>query len=140
MLPEALESHHRWRRVTSSYALLIEDKGSGMSLIQDLKGEGIRAIGVKPTTDKILRMNAHTAGIEAGYVYRPRRAPWLNDFQKEAMAFPAAKYDDQVDALTQFAEYMRRSQGAYLDTDPDTGRRIGRYRRGRPRRENRMLF
>jgi predicted phage terminase large subunit-like protein len=105
-----IELHHRWRHVTSSYALLIEDKGSGMSLIQDLRREGIRAIGVKPTTDKILRMNAHTARIEAGYVYRPRRAPWLNDFQKEAMAFPAVKYDDQVDALSQALDraFLRR--------------------------------
>lgn len=27
-------------------------------------------------------------------------------------------HDDQVDALTQFATYMRRSQEAYLDTTP----------------------
>ena len=33
----------------------------------------------------------------------------------------------QVDALTQFAEYMRRLQGVYLDTDPETGRRMGNY-------------
>jgi predicted phage terminase large subunit-like protein len=41
---------------------------------------------------------------------RPRRAPWLNDFQKEAMAFPAAKYDDQVDALSQALDraFLRR--------------------------------
>ena len=56
---------------TNSYALLIENKGSGMSLIQDLKREGIRAIEVKPTRDKVMRMNAHTARIEAGYVHHP---------------------------------------------------------------------
>ena len=31
----------------------------------------------------------------------PRRASWLDEFRKEIMAFPAAKYDDQVDALSQ---------------------------------------
>ena len=61
--------HRRWRPVTSNYALLIENKGSGMSLIQDLRREGIRAIEVKPRGDKIIRMNAHTARIEAGYVH-----------------------------------------------------------------------
>jgi predicted phage terminase large subunit-like protein len=61
-----IDVHRRWRNYTNGYALLIEDKGSGMSLIQDLKGEGIRAIPVKPTADKIMRMNAHTARIEAG--------------------------------------------------------------------------
>ena len=46
-------------------------------------------------------MNAHTARIEAGYVHLPRQAPWLDEFRKEIMAFPAAKYDDQIDALSQ---------------------------------------
>jgi predicted phage terminase large subunit-like protein len=96
-----VEVHGRWRHVTSNYALLIENKGSGMSLIQDLRRDGIRALEAKPEKDKILRMNAHTARIEAGYVHVPRRAPWLDEFRKEIMAFPVGKYDDQVDALSQ---------------------------------------
>ena len=96
-----IEVHRRWKNYTNSYALLIEDKGSGMSLIQDLKREGIRAIPVKPTMDKVMRMNAHTARIEAGCVHIPRRASWLDEFRKEIMAFPAGKLDDQVDALSQ---------------------------------------
>ena len=63
---KVIEVHRRWRSVTSSYALLIENKGSGMSLIQDLKREGIRAIEVKPEGDKIMRMNAHTAQDRGG--------------------------------------------------------------------------
>jgi predicted phage terminase large subunit-like protein len=98
---KVIDMHRRWRSVTSSYALLIENKGSGMSLIQDLKNDGIRAIEIKPTGDKIMRMNAHTARIEAGYVHLPSRASWLDEFRKEIMAFPATKYDDQVDALSQ---------------------------------------
>ena len=98
---KVIEVHRRWRSVTSSYALLIENKGSGMSLIQELRREGIRAIEVKPEGDKIMRMNAHTAKIEAGYVHIPRRASWLDEFRKEAMAFPVGKYDDQIDALSQ---------------------------------------
>jgi predicted phage terminase large subunit-like protein len=96
-----IEVHRRWRNNTNSYALLIEDKGSGMSLIQDLKREDIHAIPVKPTLDKVMRMNAHTARIEAGCVHLPRRASWLDEFRKEIMAFPAGKLDDQVDALSQ---------------------------------------
>ena len=105
-----VEVHRRWRNYTNSYALLIEDKGSGMSLIQDLKTEGIRAIPVKPTMDKVMRMNAHTARIEAGCVHIPLRASWLDDFRKEIMAFPAGKYDDQVDALSQALDraFIRR--------------------------------
>src|SRR4029078_10155589 len=32
---KVIESHRQWRAATSNCALLIEDKGSGMSLIQD---------------------------------------------------------------------------------------------------------
>jgi predicted phage terminase large subunit-like protein len=81
--------------------LLIEDKGSGMSLIQYLRQAGIRAIKVNPEKEKILRMNAHTAKIEAGYVHLTRHASWLGEFRRELMAFPACKHDDQVDALSQ---------------------------------------
>jgi predicted phage terminase large subunit-like protein len=96
-----IEMDRRWRSVTNSYALLIEDKGSGMSLIQDLKREGLRAIAIKPNKEKILRMNAHTAKIEAGYVHIPRRALWLEEFRREFMGSPASKYDDQIDVLSQ---------------------------------------
>jgi predicted phage terminase large subunit-like protein len=96
-----IELHRRWHALTSNYALLIENKGSGMSLIQDLKRDGIRAVAVKPEKDKVLRMNAHTARIEAGYVHLPRRAPWLEEFRREIMAFPATRHDDQIDALSQ---------------------------------------
>ena len=96
-----VEVHRRWRNYTNSYALLIEDKGSGTSLIQDLKMERVHAVKVKPTVEKILRMNAHTARIEAGSVYVPRQASWLEDFRAEIMTFPSTKYDDQIDALSQ---------------------------------------
>jgi predicted phage terminase large subunit-like protein len=46
-------------------------------------------------------MNAETARIEAGAVSLPRRAPWLDEFKRELMAFPNGRYDDQVDALSQ---------------------------------------
>jgi predicted phage terminase large subunit-like protein len=48
-----------------------------------------------------MRMNAQTARIEAGSVVVPRRAPWLDEFRRELMAFPAGRHDDQVDALSQ---------------------------------------
>jgi predicted phage terminase large subunit-like protein len=98
---KVIETHKRWRPAVNNYSLVIENKGSGMSLIQDLKREGIYPIAVKPDKEKILRMNAHTALIESGCVHLPRRAPWLDEFRRELMAFPASKHDDQVDALSQ---------------------------------------
>jgi predicted phage terminase large subunit-like protein len=98
---KVIEFHRRWRACTSDYALLIEDKGSGMSLIQDLKTEHIHAVAVHPKEDKVIRMNAQTARIEAGSVLLPRRAHWLDDFFQEVLAFPASRHTDQIDALSQ---------------------------------------
>jgi len=96
-----LEQHNRWRHVASNYALLIEKKGSGLSLIQDLYREGIYAVAVDPNGDKIMRMAAQTAPIEAGAVHVPTHAPWLDEFKKEVLSFPLGKHDDQIDALSQ---------------------------------------
>jgi predicted phage terminase large subunit-like protein len=98
---KVLELHGRWRRVGNNYALLIENKGSGMALIQELKQQNIHAIAVDPEGDKIMRMNAQTARIEAGSVSLPSRAEWLDQFRREISAFPAGRYSDQIDALSQ---------------------------------------
>jgi predicted phage terminase large subunit-like protein len=93
--------YRQWRNACSRFELVIENKGSGMSLIQDLKREGINAIAVDPEGDKAMRMNAQTARIEAGSVLLPRQAAWLDDFRAEILPFPAGRYSDQVDAFSQ---------------------------------------
>ena len=93
--------HRQWRSACDSYALVIENKGSGMGLIQDLKRERIHAIPINPEGDKTMRMYNQTGHIEAGAVFLPRRAPWLDEFRRELCAFPGGRYDDQVDAFSQ---------------------------------------
>jgi predicted phage terminase large subunit-like protein len=97
-----LDHHHRWRNFgCSSYTLLIEKKGSGLSLIQDLQRQNFHPIGVHPEGDKVMRMAAQTAQIEAGAVHLPTRAAWVEDFKKEILSFPISRHDDQIDALSQ---------------------------------------
>ena len=91
--------YRNWR--SANCELVIENKGSGMSLIQDLKRDGINAIAVDPEGDKTMRMNAQTARIEAGSVLLPRQAAWLDDFRVEILPFPAGRHSDQVDAFSQ---------------------------------------
>jgi len=59
------------------------------------------AVAVDPNGDKIMRMAAKTAPIEAGAVHVPTHAPWLDEFKKEVLSFPFSKHDDQIDALSQ---------------------------------------
>lgn len=88
-------------------AILIEDKASGQSVIQDLRSSTrLPIIPVEPQGDKVLRLMAVSAQIEAGRVYLPESAPWLVDFESEIAAFPNAKHDDQVDAMSQALNYL----------------------------------
>ena len=98
---KVVDVYRNWRNACDRCELLIENKGSGMSLIQELKRENIHALAIDPQGDKIMRMNAQTARIEAGSVFLPSRANWLDDFRGEILAFPAGRYTDQVDALSQ---------------------------------------
>jgi predicted phage terminase large subunit-like protein len=98
---KVIEIHEFWRYMCPNYMLLIEKKGSGMCLIQDLGQQSINAIAVQPEGDKIMRMSQQTARIEAGCVFLPERASWLSDFRAELMAFPGGRHNDQVDALSQ---------------------------------------
>jgi predicted phage terminase large subunit-like protein len=98
---KAIEVHKLWRYAANRYELVIENKGSGMSLIQDLQQQGIPAIAVDPVGDKVMRMNQQTARIEGRSVWLPKQAPWLGEFCREISAFPAGRHSDQVDALSQ---------------------------------------
>jgi len=102
---KVMELHRRWRNYTNKYALLIENKGSGTPLIQDLKRDNIHVIAIEPKDDKLMRMNAQTARIEAGSISLPQRAEWLDEFRKELLAFPASRHNDQIDALSQGLDY-----------------------------------
>ena len=91
--------------------VLIEDAGSGTHLIQELRREGnLRPIAIKPKGDKLTRMEAHTAILEAGYVHLPESAGWLSDFQTEMLLFPRGSHDDQVDSVSQFLTWVTRPQ------------------------------
>src|SRR6185312_15124464 len=85
--------------------VLIEDKGSGTNLIQDLRNDGVFTVPIEPDGDKIVRMSAGSACIEDGRVFLPQNAPWLDIFRGEILAFPNGAHDDQVDALSQLINW-----------------------------------
>lgn len=89
--------------------ILIEDKASGTQLVQDLTREGLRSVKpVKPPdgTDKIMRLNMHTAKFENGDVLLPETAAWLDAYIAELTGFPAGRHDDQVDSTTQALTFL----------------------------------
>ena len=89
--------------------ILIEDKSSGMSLIDDLRRDGIRNIEAHkplPGTDKLMRLYAQALKFEQGEVILPERAAWLDEYVREITGFPGTKHDDQVDSTTQALEFL----------------------------------
>lgn len=83
--------------------ILIEDKASGQSLIQDLQNETrLPIVPVQVDTDKVSRAHASTGHYESGNIYHRKGALWLPDYESELLSFPNGANDDQVDMTTQY--------------------------------------
>lgn len=83
--------------------ILIEDKASGQSLLQELARETrLPIMPFKVDTDKLARANASTPLVKSGNVYLLEGSPWIKDFLDNLSSFPNAPHDDDVDSFTQF--------------------------------------
>lgn len=102
-------------RLVSVY---IENKGSGISLIQQLREEGLPISELQPTVhnaelkkdqvaDKYLRFNEIAADLESGYFHIPESAPWLLEFLSECEAFTGGKQDEHDDMVDVFIYAMK---------------------------------
>lgn len=88
--------------------ILIEDKSSGTSLIQDLQADGVHATTrYEPKTDKIMRMHSRSGAIASGFVHVPSEAPWLAAYLHEMSVFPNGRFDDQVDSTSQALDWAK---------------------------------
>ena len=87
--------------------ILIEDQGSGTSLIQALKQDHqIYPVPIKPEYDKETRLISVSHFIENGCCLFPNSTPhWWLDFESELFRFPKSKHDDQCDALSQALQH-----------------------------------
>lgn len=93
--------------------ILIEDKASGQSLIQELQRNTVLPIkSIKVENDKIARVHSITPLIEAGKVSLPKDAHWLKEFLDEMEEFPNGEFDDVVDSVSQFLNAMKMKGNA----------------------------
>jgi predicted phage terminase large subunit-like protein len=89
--------------------ILIEDKSSGISLIQDLKkNTNIPIIAIIPKGSKIDRVKEIQPVVEAGMVWFPKRAKWLFETETQLSRFPLYVHDDIVDAVSQFLKWQAK--------------------------------
>jgi predicted phage terminase large subunit-like protein len=95
--------------------LLIEDKGSGRSIRQELEMEGIFAFSFSPgKDDKITRLHGVTPLFAAGRVYVPEShkaagepMTWVEPLIEQMTTFPHAAHDDMVDTVSQVLTWFR---------------------------------
>jgi predicted phage terminase large subunit-like protein len=112
-----------WRKWSFDWArtlLVIEDKGSGTSLIQSLKRQGIYAHwhGLKLDGDKVMRLTAQAALFHSGIIHFPEDAPWFDELMAELLGFPGVRHDDQIDSISQALAFLQWCQSISSSTQP----------------------
>ena len=81
-----------------------------------MRRAGLPVLDYLPDRDKVARVHAVTPILESGRVWLPRGKDWAEDLFAEAIQFPYARHDDQVDAMAMAIHYLKESW--YL-THPD---------------------
>jgi predicted phage terminase large subunit-like protein len=99
--PDLCQAVAQHRQKWNPDSVLIEDAGAGTQMLQHCKHMHMRLKGVRPVGDKVMRLSAQSAKVEAGSVFLPRQAGWLETFKLEMLAFPRGRHDDQVDSFSQ---------------------------------------
>jgi predicted phage terminase large subunit-like protein len=102
--------HSKWKPI----AVVIEDKASGISLIQDIRqSTTIPVLAYNPNQrDKETRASAATPSVEAGNCYLPKGTSWLHDFITEHEVFPNGAHDDIVDTTSMMVEHFNSNSNA----------------------------
>lgn len=104
--------------------VLIEEKASGQSLIQDLGRAHVQVRGYNPgKLDKTQRVHLISNIIAAGRIYIPESTvrkgyvrDWVEPFLAQVCSFPETQHDDYVDSMSQALRYLRDL--GFLDIDP----------------------
>ncbi|MFO1130204.1 MAG: phage terminase large subunit, partial [Rickettsiales bacterium] len=90
------------------HKILIEDKSSGQSLIQDLCNININnIIAIKPKINKSLRLALNLEFFFNKQIIFNKNINPL--YIEELLIFPFAKHDDIVDAISQFLEFIKQN-------------------------------
>lgn len=117
--------------------VLIEEKGSGISLQQDLQRANIPIRAYNPgKDDKVSRAHTVSHLVKNGALWIPESAnpkrkgqfrDWANPMVEEMCFFPNVLHDDYTDTVTQFLTLMRNMQ--YMRAGEVTEEKMSYWRR-----------
>ncbi|WP_394728931.1 phage terminase large subunit [Altererythrobacter sp. GH1-8] len=108
-VPELTHLVERVHKDKGADITLIEDGDLGRAVVQNLRRTSryCRPIAVKPSIDKLARMQARSVMFETGKVILPRKASWLSTYLGELLGFPNRRHDDQVDSTSQALDWFQ---------------------------------
>jgi predicted phage terminase large subunit-like protein len=87
--------------------ILIEDSASGPGLQTTLAEKGIKSDTINVSgRGKEERLQRHLHAFVAGRIYVRNNQPWTVEFRNEFVRFPVGRYDDQVDAMTLYLDFI----------------------------------
>jgi predicted phage terminase large subunit-like protein len=89
----------------------VESAGIGQAVLQSLRRRGLSIRPLKAHANKVVRSQSAQIRMEAGMMFFPINATWLDDLETELALFPNAAHDDQVDALSYAALWAQRCAG-----------------------------
>lgn len=108
--PDGKRSVINKAKMYSPNGIVIEDKSTGTSLMQDLNEDAdfhFPLIPFLPDKDKITRFAAETPIIESGNVYLPKHSDWKGAYLVELKSFPKTTHFDQVDMTSMALAYFK---------------------------------
>ena len=96
-----------WRDWKPSW-IGIEKQMATLSMFDEAQRNGVVVRWLKPDKHKVARAETLAALLDAGRIWVPRDAPWLDEFIDELAAFPVGQHDDQVDVVAYAAIEMTK--------------------------------
>ena len=124
-MPEVRAAIRTENKIDKPALIVIDERGIGMGLHQELWREGFRNVlgssdtrealerdelaALRPSESKIERFGKASLFVGDGLVFIPTAAPWLERFLYEVAAFPNIADKDQVDSMTQVIANFRRA-------------------------------
>ena len=107
--PELKKKFIELQTIFNPFEILVEDKASGQSLIQDLSNAGNNRLKpIKVDSDKETRFNAITPLFDNGLVFFPKDKSFTDVLEGELLQFPNGLFDDACDSLTQALNYFNK--------------------------------
>lgn len=105
--------------------ILVEDKASGISLIQELRHAHLPVRGWNPgRADKMQRLQITASIFTSGRVWLPESSirkgyvkDWAEGFLSQLCAFPDATHDDYVDSASMAIRFLKDT--GWLDINPE---------------------